>query len=98
MSFIFRPPEDDVALFNKKKPKRPKSPLPWWLNLALLPYAAAICLSFGYVGAQFGLIALHHSADPHATAGMILGLVLGTASLMAGAVAGRTSLNLLGMS
>ncbi|WP_266158596.1 hypothetical protein [Dyella silvatica] len=98
MSVIFPPPGNDVALFNKNKPKKPKEPLPWWLNLALFPYASAIFLSFGYIGAQFGIIAFNHPADPYAMAGMLVGFVLGMVALLAGAVAGKSGLSLLGFS
>lgn len=100
MSPIQLPP-DHVSLFApaKKKAKRrkPEKPLPWWVELALLLYASAIALSFGYVGAQFGLIAAFHMSSPHATGGLVLGFVLSTVALVAFAVVGKTSTSLLGM-
>lgn len=99
MSYVFLPPERDVSLFTKgKKVKRKQPEFPWLLKLALFLYAAAIAPSFGYVAAKFGDIAFHHQSDPHAMVGMMVAFVLSTIALVAAAVAGKTGLNLLGMS
>lgn len=98
MSYIFPAPAYEVALFYKEKPKKPKKPMPWWLNLALLLYSAAILFGFGYVSYEFGHKAAPHWQDPHAMAGMVVAFVLGTDSLVAGAIAGKCALRLVGMS
>jgi hypothetical protein len=101
MSPILLPPEHEpVSLFTpahkKAKRKKPKKPMPAWMKMALVLYTAAITESFGSVGAQFGTIAWHNPGDPHVMAGMGVAFVLCTAALIAGAVATKTSLNLLG--
>jgi cytochrome bd-type quinol oxidase subunit 1 len=98
MSVIFPPPGNDLALFNKGTPKKPEKPLPNWLKVAHVLCAAAIAESFGFVGAQFGLIVWHHPHDPQAMTGMIVAFVLSTIALVAATVAGKISLNLLGFS